>query len=74
MSDIVFDNMMFDYLERQAERRYEVERLRITDAERDAIRWASQTLCVGWNDLRPQDRDRSRKAAATLKSLLERIG
>jgi hypothetical protein len=44
-----------------------------TDAELDAIRWAADTLCVGWNDLKPDDKDRSRNAVNTLRLLLERI-
>ncbi|NBW22462.1 MAG: hypothetical protein EBR82_82395, partial [Caulobacteraceae bacterium] len=44
----------------------------LTDAERYAIHWAADTLCVGWDDLKPDDRDRSRKAADTLRRLLER--
>jgi hypothetical protein len=45
-----------------------------TDAELYAIRWAADTLCVGWDDLKPDDKDRSRKAADTLRRMLERIG
>ena len=45
-----------------------------TDVERDAIRWAADTLCVGWEDLKPGDKDRSRKAADTLRRMLERLG
>ena len=44
-----------------------------TDREFDAIRWAADTLCVGWNDLKPDDKDRSRKAVNTLRLLLERL-
>jgi len=73
MSDIVFDRMLLDHMEKMAALRNDADRLRITEAERDAIAWASQTLCVGWNDLKPKDKNRSRQAAATLKSLLERI-
>jgi hypothetical protein len=73
MSDIVFDRMLLDHMEKMAALRNDADRLRITEAELDAIAWASQTLCVGWHDLKPKDKNRSRQAAATLKSLLERI-
>lgn len=45
----------------------------LADEERVAIAWASKTLCVGWHDLAPDDKQRTRDAAATLRSLLERI-
>jgi hypothetical protein len=73
MSDIVFDRMLLDHMEKMAALRNDADRLRITAAELDAIEWASKTLCVGWHDLKPKDKDRSRQASATLKSLLERI-
>jgi len=50
----------------------EIDRLRLTDAEREAIQWASDTLCVGWGDLTPDDKDRCRTAADTLRRMLER--
>lgn len=74
MSDVVFDRMLLDHAEKMAAIRSEAEQLRITETERDAIAWASETLCVGWHDLKSRDKDRSRKAAATLAVLLERIG
>jgi hypothetical protein len=74
VSDVVFDRMLFDHMETIAAIRHDADRLRITEAERDAIAWAANTLCVGWDDLKPKDKDRSRAAAATLESLLERIG
>ena len=74
MSDVVFDRMLFDHMETMAAVQNDADRLRITEAERDAIAWASKTLCVGWHDLKPKDKDRSRTAAATLASLLQRIG
>lgn len=46
----------------------------LTEDEKQAIAWASNTLCVGWGDLKPDDRDRSRQAAATLRGLLQRVG
>lgn len=46
----------------------------LTDAEREAIEWASKTLCVGWHDLAAGDKQRTRDAAATLRGLLERLG
>lgn len=49
------------------------ERERITDAEREAIEWASKTLCVGWHDLAAGDKQRTRDAVATLRGLLERL-
>ena len=51
----------------------EIKRLRLTDAELDAIRWAADTLCVGWDDLKPDDKDRSRKAADTLRWMVARL-
>jgi len=51
----------------------EIARLRLTDAELDAIRWAADTLCVGWDDLKPDDKDRSRKAADTLRWMVARL-
>jgi hypothetical protein len=45
----------------------------LTDEERQAIQWAADTLCVGWNDLKPDGRDRSRTAADTLHRMLERL-
>lgn len=87
MSDVVSDRMIYDHLEqvaaRQDEAAYlrcqvqlltdEVERLRFTNDERDALEWASKTLCVGWHDLAPEDKQRTRDAADTLRGLLERI-
>jgi hypothetical protein len=51
----------------------EIKRLRLTDAELDAIRWAADTLCVGWDDLKPDDKHRSRKAADTLRWMVARL-
>lgn len=51
-----------------------VDRLRLTDAEREAIGWAGHALCVGWNDLDAADKQRSRDAAVTLRALFERLG
>lgn len=45
---------------------------RLTDPERDALEWASKTLCVGWHDLAADDKQRTRDAAATLRGLLRR--
>lgn len=45
----------------------------LSDAERDAIEWASKTLCVGWHDLAADDKQRTRDAAATLQGLLDRL-
>lgn len=46
----------------------------LTTEERDALEWASKTLCVGWHDLAPEDKQRTRDAADTLRGLLERLG
>ena len=51
----------------------EIKRLRLTCAELDAIRWAADTLCVGWDDLNPDDKDRSRKVADTLRWMVARF-
>jgi hypothetical protein len=68
MSDIVFDRMLFDYLEKKndqsnviARLSAEVERLRLTDEEREAVEWYA-----GYG--------RDGLHAATLRNLLERIG
>lgn len=45
----------------------------LSDEERGAIEWASKTLCVGWHDLAPEDKKRTRDAADTLRGLLERM-
>lgn len=81
MSDIVFDNLVFDRLreigdqsQRLGELEREIARLRLTAAEREAVEWASKTLCVGWHDLAAEDKQRTRDAAATLRGLLERLG
>ena len=50
--------------------RGEVERLRMTDAERVAILWAMATLETEAAD----DAGQNAEAAATLRGLLERIG
>jgi hypothetical protein len=44
-----------------------------TDCELDAIRFAADTLCVGWDDLKPEDKNRSRKAAHTLRWMVARL-
>lgn len=51
----------------------QAERLLPTDEERDAVEWASKTLCVGWHDLAPEDKQRTRDAADTLRGLLDRL-
>ena len=45
----------------------------LSDIELDAIRWAADTLCVGWDDLKPDDKDRSRKAADALRWMVARL-
>ena len=51
----------------------EIKRLRLTDEEREAIRWAADTLCVGWDALKADDKDRSRKAADALRWMISRL-
>jgi hypothetical protein len=67
MSDIVFDRMLFDYLEKKndqsnviARLSAEVERLRLTDEEREAVEWYA-----GYG--------RDGLHADTLRKLLERL-
>ena len=45
----------------------------LSDEEFGAMQWAAYTLCVGWDDLKPDDRDRSRKAADTLRRMVARL-
>jgi hypothetical protein len=45
----------------------------ITEDEMSAIAWAADTLCVGWSDLTPDDKDRSRKAADRLRYMVARV-
>ena len=52
------------------DRRREIERLRLTDAERVAILWALATLETEAAD----DAGQNAEAAATLRGLLERLG
>jgi uncharacterized small protein (DUF1192 family) len=75
MSDILFDNLVFDRLREigdQSQRigglESEIARLRLTDAEREAIREA-----VGaYND--NDDDEECAKIAATLHGILKRLG
>lgn len=67
MSDIVFDRMLFDYLEKKndqsseiARLSAEVERMRLTDEERAALA-AAADLLIG------------SKPGAILRNLLERL-
>jgi hypothetical protein len=80
VSDIVFDGMVFDRLREIGDQSQwigglesEIARLRLTDEEREAVEWASKTLCVGWHDLAAGDKRRTRDAAATLRALLARL-
>ena len=81
MSDILFDNLVFDRLreigdqsQRIGELESEVARLRLTDEEREAVAWAAA--------IEPEPSGRWTKAqeaawnqrAATLRALLERRG
>jgi hypothetical protein len=61
------------YKEVLVEAEEKMARMRLTDAEREAVEWASKTLCVGWHDLAPCDKERTRATAATLRGLLERL-
>ena len=69
MSDIVFDNLVFDRLREIGDQRDriaaledEIARLRLTDAEREAVEFAVQHLTdSGWG-------------TAILRGLLERLG
>lgn len=70
MSDIVFDRMLFDYLEKKndqsnviARLSAEVERLRLTDEEREAIKEGADALYGDGYDAE----------ADTLRNLLERL-
>ena len=45
----------------------------LSDEEFVAMQWAVDTLCVGWDDLKPDDKDRSRKAADTLRRMVARL-
>ena len=80
MSDVVFDRMLFDHLDKVTDQTNriaaledEIERLRLTDEERQAIErqadWmsmqAQQAGDIHSADLRSQE-------AATLRGLLER--
>jgi hypothetical protein len=73
MSDIVFDRMLFDYLEKKndqsnviARLSAEVERLRLTDDEKEAIEitidYLNRTGC------------RNTQVQTTLRGLLKRLG
>ena len=76
MSDLVFDNMVFDRLaqigdqsQRVGELEREIERLRLTDEDREAIEWAAREADQ-WEDDEPVPHQH----AATLRGLLERLG
>jgi uncharacterized small protein (DUF1192 family) len=71
MSDIVFDNLVFDRLREIGDQRdriaaleEEIARLRLTDAEREAIADAADRYA----EITPE----SAETAATLRGLLER--
>jgi hypothetical protein len=73
MSDVVFDRMLFDHLDkvtdqtnRIASLEDEIARLRLTDAEREAVRFFS--LIDG-----PGNVPVANKRAATLRGLLARL-
>jgi hypothetical protein len=78
MSDVVFDGMIFDHLEKVADKsnyvsalEEEIARLRITDKEREAI-LAGIATCDEVEQYRPKS-GLYRHAAATLRALLERM-
>jgi hypothetical protein len=73
MSDVVFDRMLFDHLDkvtdqtnRIASLEDEIARLRLTDAEREAVRFFS--MIDG-----PGNVPVANKRAATLRGLLARL-
>lgn len=77
MSDIVFDGMVFDRLrevsnqnEKIAALEAEIARLRLTDAEKDAIRLGE----LAYPGLRVTDNGKWVNVWATLRGLLERTG
>jgi hypothetical protein len=70
MSDIVFDNLVFDRLREIGDQRDriaaledEITRLRLTDAERVSVKWAAEMI---------DDSGEYKWHAATLRVLLER--
>ena len=72
MSDIIFDNLVFDRLreigdqnQRIGELESEVARLRLTDAEREAVEWAYSMLTADTHYA---------SVAGTLRGLLARPG
>ena len=76
MSDLVFDRMVFDRLrelgdqsQRVGELEREIERLRLTDAEREAIERAAREADQ-WEDDEPVPHQH----AATLRGVLDRLG
>ena len=73
MSDIVFDNLVFDRLREIGDQRdriaaleEEIARLRLTDAEREAVRFFSRIDG-------PRNVPVANRRAATLRGLLERL-
>jgi hypothetical protein len=76
MSDIVFDRMLFDYLEKKndqsnviARLSAEVERLRLTDEEREAVEWFAEVRKPLTRLTQSHNRE---KYKDTLRGLLER--
>lgn len=74
MSDIVFDGMIFDRLreigdqsDRIASLESEIERLRLTDAEREAIEWFAEVR-------KPLSSFDDGEYVFTLRKLFERLG
>lgn len=85
MSDIVFDGMVFDRLreigdqsDRIASLESEIARLRLTDAEREAIQGMASDYqeIAEFNEERchPHYAEKASKRAAMLRNLLERLG
>jgi hypothetical protein len=79
MSDIVFDGMIFDRLreigdqsDRIASLESEIERLRLTDAEREAVRFCVTASLPETEKLGGVAGALCRMHAATLRGLLER--
>ena len=85
MSDIVFDRMLFDYLEKKndqsnriaglegeiARLSAEVERMRLTDEEREAVEWFAEVRKPLTRLTQSHNRE---KYKDTLRGLLERLG
>ena len=79
MSDVVFDRMLFDHLDKVTDQtnriaalEEEISRLRLTDAEREAVERACCSL-GGVVDMSAECTEWDADARLTLLSLLERL-